>query len=151
MLLFLASLLLVTRGKDFHVLLSADSMKNANFLVINVEIIFGYFCCISGSYAAGVLFSTTPQSRNVSAGTMVEFTCAAPASGLTSFGISATPPIGSSVSSDLPNGDRQVTLSFIAPSDQTSINIVCVATTATDFNQSFAVLMIQGNVISSHH
>ena len=42
MLLFLASLLLVTRGKDFHVLLLADSMKNANFSVINVEIIFGY-------------------------------------------------------------------------------------------------------------
>ena len=93
------------------------------------------------------MFSTTPQSRNVSAGTMVEFTCAVPASGLTSFAISTTPTVGDSVidGSDLPNGDRQVTLSFIAPSDQTSINIVCVATTATDFNQSIAVLMIQGN------
>ena len=94
-----------------------------------------------------MLFSTTPQTRNVSAGTMVEFTCAAPASGLTSFGITPTPPVGSSDTDDniLPNGDRQVTLSFIAPSDQTSINIVCVATTSTNFNQSFAVLMIQGN------
>ena len=98
---------------------------------------------------AGVLFSTTPLSRNVTTGTMVEFTCAAPASGLTSFAITTTPTVEGSVNdgSDLPNGDRQVTLSFIAPSDQTSINIVCVATTATGFNQSFAVLMIQGNKV----
>ena len=93
------------------------------------------------------MFSATPQSRNVSAGTMVEFTCAAPASGLTSFGISTTPPVGGSVIDDniLSNGDRQVTLNFIAPSDQTSISIFCVATTTTEFNQSLAVLMIQGN------
>ena len=95
------------------------------------------------------MFSTTPQSRNVSAGTMVEFTCAAPVNGLTSLGISTTPTVGGSVvgGSDLPNGDRQVTLNFIAPSDQTSISIVCVATTTTGFNQSLAVLMIQGNRI----
>ena len=97
--------------------------------------------------AAGLVLSTTPQSRNVSAGTMVEFTCAAPASGLTSFSISTTPTVGGSVTdgSDLPNGDRLITLSFIAPSDQTSISIVCVVTTTTGFNQSLAVLMIQGN------
>ena len=40
---------------------------------------------------------------------------------------------------------RQVTLSFLAPSDQTSMSIVCIATTTTGFNQSLAVLMIQGN------
>ena len=76
------------------------------------------------------MFSTTPQSRNVSAGTIVEFTCAAPASGLTSFSISTNPSVGGSITdgSDLPNGDRLVTLDFIAPSDQTSISIVCVVT-----------------------
>ena len=97
------------------------------------------------------MFSTTPQSRNVSAGTMVEFTCAAPASGLTSFSISTNPTVEGSVvdGSDLPNGDRLITLYFTAPSDQTSISIVCVATTTTGFNQSFAVLMIQGNRIRS--
>ena len=97
------------------------------------------------------MFSTTPQSRNVSAGTMVEFTCAAPASGLTSFSISTTPPVAGSVVDDniLPNGDRQVTLSFIAPSDQTNIIIVCVALKGTDLNQTSAVLMIQGNRIRS--
>ena len=93
------------------------------------------------------MFSTTPQSRNVSAGTMVEFTCAAPASVLTSFSLSTTPPVGGSDTDDniLPNGDRQVTLRFIAPSDQTNISIVCVALKGTDLNQSSAVLMIQGN------
>ena len=97
-----------------------------------------------------MLFSTTPQSKNVSAGTMVEFTCAVPASELTSFAITTTPTVGGSVvdGSDLPNGDRQVTLSFIAPSDQTSIDIVCGAITGTGFNQSFAVLMIQGNKVA---
>ena len=93
------------------------------------------------------MFSTTPQSRNVSAGKMVNFICAAPVNGLTSFGITTIPTVGGSVvdGSDLPNGVRLVTLNFIAPSDQTSISIVCVATTTTGFNQSFAVLMIQGN------
>ena len=78
---------------------------------------------------------------------MVEFTCAAPASGLTSFAISTNPTVEGSVNGgggNLPNGDRQVTLSFITPSDQTSIDIVCSAIKGTDFNQSFAVLMIQG-------
>ena len=97
------------------------------------------------------MFSTTPQSRNVSAGTMVEFTCAAPANGLTSLGLITTPTVGSSTTdgSDLPNGVRLLTLNFIAPSDQTSISIFCVVTTNTGFNQSFAVLMIQGNITPS--
>ena len=109
------------------------------------------YCSYSASCAAGVLFSITPQSRNVSAGTMVEFTCAAPASGLTSFGINANPTVEGSVvgGSDLTNGDRLVTLNFIAPSDQTNISIVCAAITSTGFDQSFAVLMIQGNRIRS--
>ena len=78
---------------------------------------------------------------------MVEFTCAAPASGLTFHGITTNPTVGGSVvgGSDLPHGDRLVTLSLIAPSDLTSISIVCFAATTTGFNQSLAVLMIQGN------
>ena len=93
------------------------------------------------------MFSTSPQSRNVSAGTMVEFTCASPASGLIVIGITATPPVEDSVTDDnnLSNGDREVTLRFIAPSDQTIIYISCAATTTTTFNQSIAVLMIQGS------
>ena len=82
---------------------------------------------------------------------MVNFTCAAPASELTSFGIAitATPPVEGTDSDDniLPNGDRQVTVSFIAPSDQTSIIITCAASSTTGLNEHIAVLMIQGNIV----
>ena len=50
----------------------------------------------------------------------------------------------------LPNGDRQLTLSFIAPSEYQMIIISCFATRVNnmgmlvDINQSIAVLMIQG-------
>ena len=50
----------------------------------------------------------------------------------------------------LPNGDRQLTLSFIAPSEYHMLSISCIATRLNnmgmlvDFNQSIAVLMIQG-------
>ena len=50
----------------------------------------------------------------------------------------------------LPNGDRQLTLSFIAPSEYQILTISCVATRlnnmgmVVDVNSSIAVLMIQG-------
>ena len=50
----------------------------------------------------------------------------------------------------LPNGDRQLTLSFITPSEHQLINIVCIASRinimqgVVEFNQSTAILMIQG-------
>ena len=76
---------------------------------------------------------------------MVEFTCAAPANGITVIGITATPPVEDSVTDDnILNEHREVTLSFIAPANQTIINIACVAVTTTTFNQRTAVLMIQG-------
>ena len=82
---------------------------------------------------------------------MVEFTCAAPASELISLTITATPPVGGSDTGDnfLPNGDRQVTLNFIAPPDQTNISIACLAISQTNVNRSFASLMIQGKCVNS--
>ena len=50
----------------------------------------------------------------------------------------------------LPNGDRQLTLSFIAPSEYQMLTISCLATRlnnmgmVVDVNSSIAVLMIQG-------
>ena len=49
----------------------------------------------------------------------------------------------------LPNGDRQLTLSFIAPLEHQLITISCIATRTNtmgvvEFNQSTAILMIQG-------
>ena len=77
----------------------------------------------------------------------MEFTCATSETGLTTFVISTTPPVGDSVITDvtLPNGDRQVTLSFITPSDYTNVTITCGAVKGTNFNLSSAFLIIQGN------
>ena len=100
---------------------------------------------------AVIILSDTPQSRNVSANTPVEFTCATPETGLKAFGISSDVTLGNTMSNDvtLPNGDRQLTLSFIAPSEHQLINIACVATRintmgVVEVNQSTAILIIQG-------
>ena len=106
---------------------------------------------ISTGVQAVIILSNTPQSKNVSAGTLVEFTCATPETGLTAFAISTDVTLANTMSNDvpLPNGDRQLTLSFIAPSEHQFINIACIATRINtmgmvEFNQSTAIMMIQG-------
>ena len=109
------------------------------------------FILISTGIQAVIILSTTPQSTNVSADTLVEFTCATPETGLQSFAISTDVTIGNTMSNDviLPNGDRQLTLSFIAPSKHQLINIACIVTRLNtmsmfEVNSSTAILMIQG-------
>ena len=104
-----------------------------------------------GSYAADIVLSTTPQPRNVSVGTMVEFVCATPESGLDTFLLTITPSVDGLVSATtdtvLANGDRQLTLSFIVPSEPSNINIQCLALrvgTTTDVTRIDIALMIQG-------
>lgn len=98
-----------------------------------------------------IILSDTPDSRNVSGGTLVNFTCATPETGLTVFAISANVTLGNTTNNDviLPNGHRQVTLSFVAPSEHQVIGITCVATRintmrVVEIKQSTAILMIQG-------
>ena len=105
----------------------------------------------AGNYAADIVLSTTPQPRNVSVGTMVEFLCATPESGLNTFLLTITPSVDglmpASTDTVLANGDRQLTLSFIAPSEPSNINIQCLALragTTTDVTQIDVPLMIQG-------
>ena len=106
-----------------------------------------YSHCIGS--CVGQLLSTTPTSRNVSAGTLVEFTCATPETGLTVFSLTTTPHIdGSDTVVTHPNGGTQHTLSFIATVQHSVINIACVAVKGTVVDQSIAVLMIQGEPIS---
>ena len=100
---------------------------------------------------AVIILSDTPQSRNVSVDILVEFTCATPENGLTAFVISSDVTLGNTMSNDvtLLNGGRQLTLSFIAPSEHQLINIACVATRINtmgmlEVNSSTAILMIQG-------
>ena len=106
---------------------------------------------------AVIILSGTLKSRNVSAGTLVEFTCATPETELASFTITTDVPIVNNMSniSDviLPSGDRQLTLSFIAPSKHAMlITIACIATRVNtmgvvEVNTSISTLMIQGKNI----
>ena len=89
------------------------------------------------------MLSASPQSRNVSVGTTVEFTCSTLENDLTSFILAESPPVeGADVV--LSNGGMQLTLNFIAPSKHSSIVISCVAIKGISVNQSTALLMIQG-------
>ena len=102
------------------------------------------FHLIVGS-CVGVLLSTTPVSRNVSAGTLVQITCASPETELTVFSLTTTPHIdGSDKVVTHPNGGTQHTLSFIAPVQHNIINIACIVVKGKVSNQSIAVLIIQG-------
>ena len=92
-----------------------------------------------------------PQSRNVSAGTLVELTCATEESGVTSFGISTTPELkhSNSVRLNLPNGGRQHTLGFMALSEHSSIIVTCSAIRLPDVNETTAIMMVQGKRVPS--
>ena len=106
------------------------------------------FILIVGS-CVGQLLSVYPESRNVSAGTLVQITCATPETELTVFSLTTTPHID--VSDRVvthPNGGTQHTLSFIAPVKHSSINIVCHAIKGTVNEQKITVLMIQGEPVS---
>ena len=76
----------------------------------------------------------------------MELVCATEENGVTSFGLSTTPELGqsNSIRVSLPNGGRKHTLSFIAPSDHSSIIVTCIAIRLPDVNETTAMLMIQG-------
>ena len=97
----------------------------------------------------GQLLLVAPVSRNVSAGTLTNFTCGTPETGLTVFSITITPSVdGSTVTTHTNGGIKQLTLSFIAPAQYSAINILCIAIKGVVFDQSIAVLMIQGEPVS---
>ena len=105
------------------------------------------FILIVGS-CVGQLLSASPESKNVSAGTLVMFICATPETGLTAFSLTITPHIdGSDTVVTHPNGDTQHTLSFIAPVQHSTINIACFALKGMVSDQGIAVLMIQGEPV----
>ena len=105
-----------------------------------------YIIYFSTGAQANIILSKLPQSRNVSAGTLVEFTCATEESGVTSLVISTIPsvPHHESISTDLPSGGKQHQLSIIVPSEHSDLNIRCTAVRIPDVNQTTAILMIQG-------
>ena len=96
----------------------------------------------------GQLLSVTPVSRNVSAGTLANFTCGTPETGLTVFSLTTTPPVDGSTVTTHTNEGIQLTFSFFAPVQHSIINIACIAFKGTVVDQSIAVLMIQGEPVS---
>ena len=77
--------------------------------------------------------------------TAVTFECSTPETGLTTFTLSASPPIGISSLSHLPNGDQKLTLTITETDSYKSMHfIVCAAFRNGEFNHSTAVLKIQG-------
>ena len=90
---------------------------------------------------ANIILSKLPQSRNVSAHTLVEFTCATEESGVNTLVISTEPSVAhhESTSIDLPNGGKQHQLSIIVPSEHSSITIRCTAFRPPDINQTTAI------------
>ena len=111
------------------------------------------FCFITSAVIQAniIILSKVPQSRNVSVGTLMEFTCATEESGVTSLVISTEPsvPHHESISTDLPSGGKQHQLSIIAPSEHSNIIIIirCTAVRIPDVNQTNAILMIQGKIM----
>ena len=78
----------------------------------------------------------------------VTFECSTPESGLTLFAMSASPPIGYSSLSHLPNGDQKLTLTITDTDNYKSMHeISCAASRHGEFNQSTAFLKIQGITI----
>ena len=95
----------------------------------------------------GQLLSAIPVSRNVSAGTLVQITCASTETGLNFFSLTTTPHIdGSDTVVTHPNGGTQHTLmiSFIAPVQHSTIDILCIAVKGAVVDQSISALTIQG-------
>ena len=95
---------------------------------------------------ANILLSKLPQSRNASANTLVEFTCATEESGVNILVITTEPsvPHHESISTDLPNGGKQHQLSIIVSSEHSNVTIKCTAVRLPDVNHTTAILRIQG-------
>ena len=99
----------------------------------------------AGSEAV-IILSTTPESRNVSEGKIVEFSCATPDSGV-NLGWITIPPnvdIGTGVVSTPPEGGKLSVLSFTATAQHNNVCIICFAFKYLSSNQSGAILLVQG-------
>ena len=102
---------------------------------------------LTAAIQANIILSKLPQSRNVSAHTLEEFTCATEEINVTTLVITTQPASVKhhlSKSDDLPNGGKQHTLSIVVPSEYSYIIIRCTAVRIPDVRETTAILMIQG-------
>ena len=96
-----------------------------------------------------IILSVTPESRNVSEGKMVEFSCASPNTGV-GFSWSTIPHVGTTMiepDNTSPELGKLSTLRFTASSQQNNTQVICFAVIGTNSNQSTALLLVQGKPI----
>ena len=115
-----------------------NTPPNINFL---------YHCFTYVGSKAVIIFSVTPESRNVSEGMIVEFSCATPDSGV--FLNWQTKPLNVDIGYKLlvftpPEGGKLSLLSFTATAQHNNISIMCLAVKVPNSNQSTALLLVQG-------
>ena len=80
----------------------------------------------------------------------VKFECSTLETGLNTFSLSASPPIGITSLSYLPNGDQKLTLTITVTDSYNSMHlIICTAIRNGETNYTTAFLKIQGIVVIS--
>ena len=95
---------------------------------------------------AGISLSVVPQSRNVSEGKLVEFSCATPDTGV-NFSWKTIPHVVTTTINNtlLPDGGKLSSLSFNATAQHNNTLIKCLAIKVPNVNQSTAaLLLVQG-------
>ena len=95
---------------------------------------------------AVIILSVAPESRNVSEGKMVEFSCATPDSGV-NLGWITVPPnvdVGTPVVSTPPGGGKLSVVSFTATAQQNNLYVICLAVKIPNSNHTTALLLVQG-------
>ena len=96
---------------------------------------------------ATVTLSVTPESKNVTVGTEVTFSCATPEKGLLFFFLETTPPLGTGQLNTLPNGDQMLTRTVVTKLEYTKIIVTCTAFKHSNaYKLSTAYLMVQGEI-----
>ena len=95
---------------------------------------------------AVIILSVTPESKNVSEGTMVEFSCASPDTGV-EFSWSTKPHVQTTergMDRTNPDVGKLSTFSFTASAQQNNTQIICTVFVNSTSNQGTALLLVQG-------
>ena len=97
---------------------------------------------------AGISLSVVPQSRNISEGKLVEFSCATPDTGVNLAWNTIPHVVTATINNTvLPGGGTLSALSFTARAQHNNTLITCLAIKVPNADQSTALLLVQGKPI----
>ena len=119
------------------------------YVFITIALATLYYSLTHHVGSAGVIFTTTPESRNISEGRIASFSCAIRDSGVF-VSWHTVPPnidIGTPVVSTPPGGGKLSVLSFTATAQHNNLSLICNAVKVPSSNQSTALLLVQGKLI----